>query len=88
MVELLAAMPKALVTALAGLGLLAPLMNALPAMTRERGEIEAAVLAFLVTASGVSVLQIGSAFWGLAAGLLFHALKAAARPDEQRPKRP
>jgi len=27
-----------------------------------------------VTASGISMLQIGSAFWGLAAGLAFHAL--------------
>ncbi len=74
MVEVLASMPKPLITAIAGLGLLSPLMNALPAMARERSQIEAAVIAFLVTASGISVLQIGSAFWGLAAGLAFHAL--------------
>jgi benzoate membrane transport protein len=79
MVEVLASMPKALITAIAGLGLLSPLMNALPAMTQERRQIEAAIIAFLVTASGISVLQIGSAFWGLAAGLAFQGLAGRAR---------
>jgi benzoate membrane transport protein len=74
MVEVLASMPKPLITAIAGLGLLSPLMNALPTMARERSQIEAAVIAFLVTASGISVLHIGSAFWGLAAGLVLHGL--------------
>ena len=54
-------------------------LNALPAMAHERSQIEAAVIAFLVTASGISVLQIGSAFWGLAAGLAFHGLASMAR---------
>lgn len=79
MVQVLASMPKPLITAIAGLGLLSPLMNALPAMVRERSEVEAAVIAFLVTASGISVLQIGSAFWGLAAGLAFHGLAGRRR---------
>ena len=74
MVQVLASMPKPLITAIAGLGLLSPLMNALPTMARERNQIEAAVIAFLVTASGISVLHIGSAFWGLAAGLVLHGL--------------
>jgi benzoate membrane transport protein len=47
-------------------------------MVREPRHIEAALIAFLVTASGVSVFQIGSAFWGLAAGLLFHWLQVSA----------
>ena len=80
MVQVLASMPKPLITAIAGLGLLSPLMNALPTMTRERRQIEASVIAFLVTASGVSALHIGSAFWGLAVGLAFHALSGRRRP--------
>ena len=51
MVDVLAAMPRPLVIAIAGLGLLSPLMSALPAMTREPPHLEAAVIAFLVTAS-------------------------------------
>jgi benzoate membrane transport protein len=78
MVEVLAAMPASLITAVAGLGLLSPLMNAAPAMTREPSQLEAAIIAFLVTASGVSVFHVGSAFWGLAAGLLFLGLKGFA----------
>ncbi|HEY7765345.1 MAG TPA: benzoate/H(+) symporter BenE family transporter [Aestuariivirgaceae bacterium] len=78
MVEVLTALPSALITAIAGLGLLGPLLHAIPAMVREPRHIEAALIAFLVTASGVSVFQIGSAFWGLAAGLLFHWLQVSA----------
>jgi benzoate membrane transport protein len=33
---------------------------------------EAAVVTFLVAASGVTVLGIGSAFWALIAGLVVH----------------
>jgi benzoate membrane transport protein len=77
MVDVLAAMPQPLLTAIAGLGLLAPLMSSLPAMTREPPHLEAAAIAFLVTASGISVLHIGSAFWGLAAGIVFHAIKSS-----------
>jgi benzoate membrane transport protein len=79
MVEVLASMPKPLITAIAGLGLLSPLMNALPTLAGERSQIEAALIAFLVTASGLSILHIGSAFWGLAAGLAFHWLAGKAR---------
>lgn len=37
---------------------------------------EAAIVTFLVTASGVSLAGIGSAFWGLAAGLAMRAILA------------
>ena len=82
MVDVLAAMPRPLVTAIAGLGLLSPLMSALPAMTREPPHLEAAVIAFLVTASGISAFHVGSAFWGLAAGIAFHAVQTAIRRRE------
>ena len=37
---------------------------------REEDEREPALVAFLVTASGVALLGIGAAFWGLVAGVL------------------
>ena len=72
------AMPAALIAALAGLGLLgvlaASLGTALQAEPREP-----ALLALLVAASGTTMLGVGSAFWGLVAGLAVAAL-GPARP--------
>jgi benzoate membrane transport protein len=44
-------------------------------MMKEPRDIESALLTFLVTASGVSIAGIGSAFWGLVAGLLLFAAR-------------
>ena len=68
-VSLLGAMPKPLVTAIAGLALFSPLMSGMTAMVKEQRDIEAAVVTFLVTASGITILGVGAAFWGLLAGL-------------------
>jgi benzoate membrane transport protein len=74
-VSLLGGMPKPLVTAIAGLALFAPLMNGLTAMVKDSKDTEAAVVTFLVTASGITILGVGAAFWGLLAGLLVWAAK-------------
>lgn len=67
---LFAAFPKELVMAIAGLALFGTIGNGLAvALTHER-EREPALVAFLVTASGTSLLGIGSAFWGVVAGVL------------------
>jgi benzoate membrane transport protein len=79
-VGILGALPKDLVTAVAGLALFAPLMGSITAMMKEPRDIEAALITFLVTASGLSILGVGSAFWGLVAGLvLFGARHLAGR---------
>jgi len=65
---LFAAFPKELIVAIAGMALLGTISNSLASAMREESEREAALVAFLVTASGVSVASIGSAFWGLVAG--------------------
>ena len=65
---LFAAFPKELVMALAGLALLGTIGNSLAAALREDRDREAALITFLVTASGFSLGGIGSAFWGLVAG--------------------
>jgi benzoate membrane transport protein len=71
--------PAGLVESVAGLALLGTLGSSLAAAvgedvagsTRYR---DAAIVTFLVTASGTSIAGIGSAFWGLVAGLLFAAV--------------
>ena len=67
---LFTAFPKELVMAIAGIALLGTIGNSLAAALREENEREPALIAFLVTASGVSFAGIGSAFWGLLAGAL------------------
>ncbi len=84
LVALFAAFPPALVQTIAGLGLLGALANALAsAMAVERERI-AATAAFAITASGIVLLGIGSAFWGLAAGLAVLGVDQFARRDLQR----
>lgn len=64
-----AAFPKELVAALAGIALLGTIGNSLAVAMREEAEREPALVTFLVTASGLSMAGIGSAFWGLVAGV-------------------
>ncbi len=68
-IGILGALPAALITAIAGLALFSPLMAGMAAMLKDPRDIESAAITFLVTASGVTVAGIGSAFWGLLAGL-------------------
>jgi benzoate membrane transport protein len=68
--SLFAAFPKELILALAGIALLGTIGNGLANALNKEGEREPALIAFLVTASGLSMLNIGSAFWGLIAGVL------------------
>ena len=63
-----AAFPRELVVAIAGLALIGTIGNSLAAALSHERDREPALITFLVTASGVSLLGIGSAFWGLAAG--------------------
>jgi benzoate membrane transport protein len=67
---LLAAFPRELIAAVAGLALLGTIGAGLVAAVQEPRHREAAVITFLVTLSGVSLAGIGSAFWGVVAGAL------------------
>jgi benzoate membrane transport protein len=71
------ALPAAFIAALAGLGLLGVLIASLTAALAAEPR-EPAVLALLVAASGVTLLGIGAAFWGLVIGLV--AAAVARRP--------
>ncbi|CAN7543549.1 benzoate/H(+) symporter BenE family transporter [Pseudoxanthomonas sp. LjRoot143] len=67
---LFAAFPKELILAIAGIALLGTIGNSLAAALREEADREPALVTFLVTASGLSLGGIGSAFWGLVAGVV------------------
>ncbi|NGM19404.1 benzoate/H(+) symporter BenE family transporter [Roseomonas stagni] len=64
----IAAAPPILIQAVAGLALLGSFGAAIVAGLSDVADREAAVVTFLVTASGLTVLGIGGAFWGLLAG--------------------
>lgn len=74
--SLFAALPQALIMAIAGLALLGTLGHSLHQALQPELDREAAIITFLVTASGVSGFGIGAAFWGLLAGTLALALRA------------
>jgi benzoate membrane transport protein len=64
----LTAFPKELVVAIAGIALLSTIGNGLASSLKNEVHREAALITFLVTLSGVTLMGIGSAFWGVVAG--------------------
>jgi benzoate membrane transport protein len=64
----ISASPPILIEAVAGLALLGAFGGALLGAVAEPRDREAAVITFLVTASGASFFGISGAFWGLVAG--------------------
>lgn len=80
LVTLFASFPTSLIATVAGVALAGPLLNALGASMVSDDHRFASLVTFLVTASGLSAFGIGSAFWGLLAGLLIFSLdRIAAR---------
>lgn len=69
-----AAFPAALVAAIAGLALLGTIANSLHVALSEPTGREAAILTFVLTASGGTFLSIGAPFWGLLVGLAVYGL--------------
>ncbi|MBL8423663.1 MAG: benzoate/H(+) symporter BenE family transporter [Candidatus Accumulibacter phosphatis] len=81
--SLFLAFPKELILAIAGLALLGTIGSGLAAALGNESEREPALLTFLVTASGIALAGIGSAFWGLLVGLSALAIlrtRPPARP--------
>ncbi len=66
--------PKALILPLAGLALLGTLGNSLAQALDKPNEREAALITFLFASSGVVFFGVGSAFWGLVAGIVVQKL--------------
>ena len=70
-VAMFALLPHGLITTLAGLALLGTLVSSLTSSLLEEKNREAALITFVVTVSGMSFFGLGSALWGLIAGLVF-----------------
>jgi benzoate membrane transport protein len=77
---LLAAFPKELIAAIAGLALLGTISNGLASALADEKHREAAIITFLVTLSGVAIAGIGSAFWGVVAGAVALFVQNLRRP--------
>lgn len=71
---LFTALPLALIQTIAGLALLGALAGSLQRALSDEKQREAAAIAFLITASGVTLMGVGSAFWGLCGGVLAHLI--------------
>ncbi|MCI2421789.1 benzoate/H(+) symporter BenE family transporter [Saccharopolyspora sp. K220] len=78
--SLIAAFPLALITALAGIGLLDTIGGSLAKATEDPHHRTAALIAFLVTASGVTVFGVASVCWGLLAGVAAHLITRQRTP--------
>ncbi|MGC4016238.1 MAG: benzoate/H(+) symporter BenE family transporter [Luteolibacter sp.] len=76
---LFAAFPKELVLAVAGLALLTTIANGLALSLGEERYREASAMTFFVTLSGIALAGIGSAFWGMVAGLIVLGLRGLGR---------
>lgn len=78
---LFAALPKALVVSVAALALFGSIASGLGNAMQDPRQRDAALITFMVTASGLTLLSVGPAFWGLVAGLItqfvLHGRRAA-----------
>lgn len=69
------AAPPLLIETVAGLALLSPLAASLKIAMDDDNDREAAIVTFVVAASGLTIAGIGGAFWGLIAGGVIMCLK-------------
>jgi len=67
--------PTALITAVAGLALIPALIGSLTAAFSDQKQLEAPALTFLIAASGMTLMGISGAFWGVIAGAVIWVSK-------------
>lgn len=73
-VALFSSVPKAFVAAITGLALLGAISTALSTAMSEPKERDGALMAFMLTASGVEILSVGAPFWGLLLGVVVNTV--------------
>jgi benzoate membrane transport protein len=78
-VGLLAAFPRELVLAVAGMALLGTIGTGLSAAMKDDAQRDAALITFVVTASGLTLWGVGAAFWGVVAGVMALAVQRLRR---------
>ncbi|MEL6299967.1 MAG: benzoate/H(+) symporter BenE family transporter [Pseudomonadota bacterium] len=90
LIAIILAMPQAVVATIAGLALITPLSGALSEAFADTTHRFPAVVTFFVTASGITAIGVGAAFWGLLAGLILIGLDriVARRNPAEHSKRP
>lgn len=71
-VMLFAALPNAFVAVLAGLALLGAIATNIAGIVHDEAHREAAFITFIATASNMTFLGLGSAFWGIVLGTVAH----------------
>ncbi|WP_075360505.1 benzoate/H(+) symporter BenE family transporter [Caballeronia sordidicola] len=76
---LFGSLPKALVVSVAALALFGSIMSGLTNAMQDIRQREAALVTFMMTASGLTLLSIGSAFWGLVGGIVTQIVLNARR---------
>jgi benzoate membrane transport protein len=74
-VGLIGAFPRELVLAVAGFALLGTIGSGLAGAMKDDKSREAALITYLVTASGLSLWGVGAAFWGVVAGAVTLAVQ-------------
>jgi len=78
-VMLFAALPNAFVAVLAGLALLGAIVANVVGLVQDEAHREASFITFIATASNMSFLGLGSAFWGIVFGTLAHLILGRAK---------
>jgi benzoate membrane transport protein len=76
---LVTASPPILIESVAGLALLGALISSVTAALEEPEHRVVAIVTFLVVASGIQLLNIGSALWGLVVGAIVMLVLSAGR---------
>lgn len=67
---LLSALPLSLIQTIAGLALVGTITSSLQRSLADDRQRDAAMITFLITASGLTLWGIGAAFWGMLSGIL------------------
>jgi benzoate membrane transport protein len=83
-IGLLQAFPRELVWVVAGLALLGTIAGGLASALKDEHHRDAAGLTFLVTLSGVSIAGVGSAFWGVVAGVIALVVQQSRQGGSRR----
>lgn len=78
-VMLFAALPNAFVAVLAGLALLGAIASNIVGLVHDEAHREASFITFIATASNMSFLGLGSAFWGIVLGTAAHLVMKGAQ---------
>lgn len=75
--------PTEMIAIIAGLALLGAISNSLSAALEDRQHLDASLITFMVTASGISMLGVGSAFWGVVLGSAVHLLQGVLQARQK-----